>query len=112
MKTRRSILAYGLLTAAGTAAAPLAALAAPASPGWLGQLQNHLSGFAVWTRVETGEEGVPELHCGVRDAQDFAHRLPRLADEKTKVRAGANRFALSTGGGHRVCIVLHVITAA
>ena len=62
-------------------------------------------------RRETGADGVPELHCGVADVSDFAHRLPRLADEKTRVRAAANRFALTTGG-QSVRVVIHLLSAA
>lgn len=106
MKTRRSFLSLGCLTAAGVSALSWDNPPFLSAPRWLGNLKGRLRSLAIWTRMDKGADGVPELHCGVHRVEKFAHQLPLLTDGNTQILAAGNSLTL-TIDGNPVRVVMH-----
>ncbi len=94
--SRRQWLSLGLLTCA-SAAVPATAFATPAVPDWLAAFAGALAKQSVWLRTERAIGGEFELHCGVRDAAEWATAFSSLAGTG-RVHAKGNTLTFSRAG--------------
>ena len=94
--SRRHWLSLGLLTCA-SAAVPATVFAAPALPPWLAAFSGELAKRSVWVRTERAIGGEFELHCGVRNATEWAAAFSSLAGTG-RVHAKGNTLTFSKAG--------------
>lgn len=111
MKSRRHILTFAVLTATGAALYPLTKASRQVVPTELSGLHQRLHAFLDWVRAETGADGVPELHCGVTDLSGLSLHVPKLPDDRGRVRARGNALAF-LAAGKPVRVILHHVSAA
>lgn len=102
--SRRHWLSLGLLTCA-SAAVPVTAFATPALPAWLAAFSGELAKSSVWVRTERGIDGVFELHCGIRDAAEWAKAFSSPAGTG-RVLAKGNILTFSRAGC-AVQVIMH-----
>jgi hypothetical protein len=69
-------------------------------------LKSLLGGTSEWVRSVTAEDGVVELHCGIRDFSALSACVGQFADKGQRVRVLGNVLSFRAEG-QAVRVVLH-----